>query len=130
MPTKLKDKDRSGLGLFRSIVNAFLGLCFVLRYHYKARLIFILIIFVALFGLYLGISRLEMFILGVTIMMVFIVEIINTLVEQLANLITAEFNKKIKVIKDMAAGMVLLSLFFSLIVLYFIFVKYIIRLHV
>jgi diacylglycerol kinase len=61
--------------------------------------------------------------LGVAIMIVFIAEVINTIVEDLSNLITEEFHPKVKLIKDAAAGVVLVAVFFSMALGCCVFIK-------
>jgi len=60
---------------------------------------------------------------GFTVMLVFITEVINTVIEDIADLINEEYHQKIKVIKDATAGVVLVSVFFSLFVGYFVFIE-------
>lgn len=110
-------------GLLCSIKNALGGVWHILNHHYNARLIFLFAIVSVLVGFYLKISNLEIFVLGVAIMIVFIAEVINTIIEDLSNLITREFNPKIKIIKDVAAGVVLVAVFFSGILGFFIFLN-------
>lgn len=60
-------------------------------------------------------------ILGV-IALVFITEIINTAVEKLADALSTDFNPQLKKVKDLAAGAVLVSAIFALIVGLIIFI--------
>jgi diacylglycerol kinase (ATP) len=114
--------------LLSSIKHALYGIYHILNHHYNARLIFLFAIFAVALGFYLEISNLELFVLGVAIMIVFIAEVINTIVEDLSNLITKEFNPKIKIIKDVTAGVVLVAIFFSAALGYCVFMKRIIAL--
>ena len=109
--------------LFSSIKNALFGIRHILKSHYNARLIFLSAILGVVLGFYFGVSNLEMFVLGVAIMIVFISEVINTIVEDLSNLITQEFHPRVKIIKDVAAGVVLVALFFSLVLGYCVFIR-------
>lgn len=109
--------------LFSSIKHALFGIGHILNHHYNARLIFLSAILTVALGFYFGISNLEMFVLGVAIMIVFIAEVINTIVEDLSNLITEDFHPKVKIIKDAAAGVVLVAVFFSVALGYCVFVK-------
>lgn len=110
-------------GLVTSIKNALRGIWHILNHHYNARLIFLFSVFAALLGFYLQISNLEMFVLGVAVIVVFIAEVINTIIEDMINLITQEYHLKIKIIKDAAAGVVLVAVFFFVILCYCVFVK-------
>lgn len=53
--------------------------------------------------------------------MVFAVEAVNSSIEKLADLITKEIRPEIKIIKDIAAGAVLISSIFALVVALIIF---------
>ena len=114
--------------LIYSIKNALSGILHIFSHHYNARLIFLSEIFAILLGFYLEISKLEIFVLGVAMMIVFFAEVINTIVEDITNLITLEFHPRIKIIKDVAAGVVLVAIFFSVIMGYFIFMNRILAL--
>lgn len=104
-----------------SFLNAFRGIAHIVNHHYNARLIFLFAILAVILGFFLKVTNVEMFVLGVTIMLVFITEVINTLIEDTIDLFSEEFHPKIKIIKDVAAGVVLAAVGFSLVVGYFIF---------
>ena len=74
--------------LISSLRHALNGIRHILNHHYNARLIFLFFIFAILLGFYLQISNLEMFVLGVAMIVVFIAEVINTIIEDMVNLIT------------------------------------------
>lgn len=63
-------------------------------------------ILVVIAAIILKVSAIEMAILGLTIFLVFAFEVMNTSIEKLADLYTMEYNLKVKVIKDTAAGAV------------------------
>lgn len=63
-------------------------------------------ILVIIAAIILKVSAIEMAILGLTIFLVFAFEVMNTSIEKLADLYTMEYNLKVKVIKDTAAGAV------------------------
>lgn len=99
--------------LLKSVKTAVCGIFHILNHHRNARIIFFSALFLVVLGLYLKISNLELFVLGVAIMLVFIAEVINTIVEDLSDLITLEYHPKIKIIKDIAAGVVLVAVLFA-----------------
>lgn len=70
----------------------------------------------------------EFILLLFCIMTVLSSELVNTLVEEICNLISEEYNEKIKYIKDLAAGMVLISAIFSAVIGLIIFIPYLISL--
>ena len=63
-------------------------------------------ILVVIAAIILKVSAIEMAILGLTIFLVFAFEVMNTSIEKLADLYTMEYNLKVKIIKDTAAGAV------------------------
>lgn len=128
MGTKKEIRSWSSDSLLESIQNALRGIYHILTNHRNARLIFLAAIFALVCGLYLGISKLEIFVLSVAIMVVFLAEVINTLIEDLSNLITEEFHPKIRVIKDVAAGVVLVAVLFAGVLGFFVFLNRIILL--
>src|SRR3989338_5020808 len=121
MAKENKQESWENENLWESVKDAFCGVRHILTHHRNARIIFLSAIFNVGVGLYLKISNLELFVLGVAIMVVFIAEVINTIVEDLSNLITQEFNPQVKIIKDVAAGVVLVAVFFSVILGYCVF---------
>lgn len=109
--------------LIKSLTFAVRGLITIIKTERNARIIFILGAIAIILGVYLKISTLEFLIIILTIGIVFMAEIFNTMVEETHNMFSEEFDPKIKMIKDMAAGAVLVSAIISLVVGYLIFVK-------
>ena len=72
------------------------------------RLIFISGILAFLTGIYLKLKGIELAVLCITITLVFMAEIFNTAIELLMDAITQEYRLKIKIVKDIAAGVVVL----------------------
>src|SRR3989338_5638202 len=99
-----------------SFKNARQGLLHILRIHRNARAIFLFGAFIIIYGFYLKITLSEMLIVLVMICLVFVTEIFNTMLEDIANLITHEFNPVIKIIKDMSAAAVLVASLISVVV--------------
>ncbi len=69
----------------------------------------------------LGVSRVELAILLLTIALVLVAEMINTAIESTVDLITQEYHEKAKVAKHVAAGVVLLAAVGAVFVGYLIF---------
>lgn len=90
-----------------------------IRYHLFASMMLLLACFV------LGINREEFMILTITATVVIMGEIFNSAIEELVNLVSPRKNERARVIKDMAAGAVLVSAAVSLSVAYFILMPYI-----
>ncbi len=79
-------------------------------------------------GLYLNINLIEWSILALTIFLVLILETINTVIEQIMDYISPQFDKKIGLIKDIAAAAVLLSAIMAVIIGFIIFLPKILNL--
>ncbi|HBN95486.1 MAG TPA: diacylglycerol kinase [Firmicutes bacterium] len=72
----------------------------------------------------LGVPRLEFMILILTIGMMFVAELINTAFEEVVNLITEEYHPLAGIIKNIAAGAVLVAAITALCVGYVVFRDY------
>lgn len=105
----------------KSFYYAFRGIVDCLKSEPNLRIHFIVSIFVTLLATYLGFSKIEMAILIVTIFLVIILEFINTAIEKISDIIHPERSEKIRIIKDISAGVVLLGAIVSVIVAYLLF---------
>ncbi|MFH1355463.1 MAG: diacylglycerol kinase family protein [Candidatus Omnitrophota bacterium] len=110
-------------GLIESFKIAGLGIYYLLVYHRNMRIIFLLGILSFLTGLFLELKGMELVILCITITLVFMAEIFNTAIEMLMNMLTTKYRTRIKLVKDIAAAVVLLTALNSLAVAYILFVK-------
>ena len=79
-------------------------------------------------GCMLGLSAMEWGIVIGCIVLVISLELVNTAIEVLCNLITTDFNSQIKIIKDVAAGAVFIAAIGSAIIGAIIFLPKIIHL--
>jgi len=96
-------------GFRKSLFIACKGIIYLFLYHRNMRLIFLSGILVFLTGICLKLKGIELAILCITITLVFMAEIFNTAIELLMNAITEEYRVKIKIVKDIAAGVVVLA---------------------
>lgn len=112
-----------GKGYFRSLKHALRGLITIFRTQRNARLIAVIAICVIFSAVVFRISRIEFLIVLLTIGLVFVSEIFNTMVEETINLITGEYHEKIKLLKDMAAAAVWVACLIAFAVGYFVFIK-------
>jgi diacylglycerol kinase len=76
----------------------------------------------------LKVTPFEMGILGLTIMMVIVAEMVNSAIEKMVDLITKEHRQEAKIAKDVSAGMVLLTSFAAAIIGSLIFIPYLLKL--
>ena len=95
---------------------AFDGLKLTILNEPNFRIQMVLAIISSLLGILLKISQIEWLILITVIFMVLLLELINSSLEALVDLVSPEINEKAKVAKDTAAAAVLTASILSLIV--------------
>lgn len=110
----------------KSFGFAFNGLKSLFKNEHNARIHFLATIVVCLLGWFFKVNLYEWISLSIVIAMVWMAELFNTAMEEICNLISKEKNPKIKIIKDLAAGGVLVSAVCALVVGLVIFVPKII----
>jgi diacylglycerol kinase (ATP) len=93
----------------RSFRWAIAGMRQFIRREHNARVHLAITIVVVIAALVLHVSRMEAVGLTLVVGLVWIVEMLNTCVERMADLITTDIHPDIKFIKDLAAGAVLIS---------------------
>jgi diacylglycerol kinase len=104
---------------------AFAGIWQLIQHGRNFRVQLLALICVISAGIYFHITSEEWCaILGVSAL-VLSLEAINTSIEKLCDLYTTEQHPTIKTIKDIAAGAVLISALFALVIAFIIFTKYI-----
>ena len=91
-----------------SFSNAFRGLGLFFRQEHNARIHAVIAVITVVSGVLVGLSRMEWIAVFFAIGMVIATEAVNTTVEYLCDFICPEYNDKIKKIKDLAAGAVLI----------------------
>lgn len=112
---------------WRSFKFASAGVWWALKYNQNLRFHFAAAILVIIVSVIFHINAFEMGILGVMILVVVVSEMINTVIEEMVNLITKEHRQEAKIAKDVAAGMVLLSATGSIIVGFLVFAPHILH---
>lgn len=111
--------------VLKSFIYALEGLKYTIVTQRNMRIHYLAALGVLLMSLYLPMSKLEVLVLFVTIILVLFAELINTAVEALVDLVTEEFHPLAKVAKDVAAGAVLLTAGLAVIVGISVFYPYI-----
>jgi len=101
---------------FRSFRYAIRGIGTVFKEEFNARVHFLAAIVVIILGFVLKVAWFEWIILILVMGGVFTMELINTSIEGLADLYSMEFNPKIRKIKDLSAGAVLVAAITALII--------------
>jgi diacylglycerol kinase (ATP) len=90
-----------------------------IRYHLFATMLLLLSCFS------LGINREEFIILSIVAMIVIVSEMFNSIVEEIVNIVSPKKTVQARIIKDMAAGAVLLTAAVALVVAYFLVTPYV-----
>ena len=103
------------------------GVVYLFLYHRNMRVIFILGVLALTFGFFLGLKGIELAVLCITVTLVFTAEIFNTAVELMMDMLTQEYRVKIRLVKDIAAAVVLLASLNSIAVGYILFFRKLMR---
>jgi diacylglycerol kinase (ATP) len=97
------------------------GFIYVLKTERNMRIHFLTAFFIVLLGVYLSFSMFEVLILTTTITLVLAAEMINTAIEHIVDLVKSEIHPIARLIKDIGAGVVLLTAINAVIVGYALF---------
>ena len=117
------NKSRQAFG--RAFVVAFKGIAFALRHERNMRLHMVSIMLVYGTAYYLGVDRMDYLWLTSAIALVLVTELLNTSIEQLTNLVHPEHHPTAGIVKDLAAGAVLLASLYGIIIAALVFYPYI-----
>jgi len=118
----LDDQKFSVRGRLKSFYYAGAGLKQFFRQEHNARIHLAAAIVVSVLAWWLKVSYMEAVALVVVIGLVWVTEILNTCLEKAMDFITREKHPEIKIIKDLAAGAVLIATITAVIVGLFIFI--------
>ena len=110
--------------LVRSFLYASKGIVNLLKTEQNARIHLICAILVAVLAYILSISRIEAVILFFAVVLVLAMEITNTAIEKLLDIVKPENSAAVEFIKDAMAGAVLISAIIALVVTALIFLPY------
>ena len=114
---------KTSSNLLKSFKYAFSGISYVLKTSRNFKIQLIFAVTSLMIGFLLQISQSNYVILIATIMSVLILEILNTSIESIVDLVVKkEFNSLAKISKDTSAGAVLLASINSVIIAVYIFV--------
>ena len=104
-----KDTKFSIHSRLKSFTYAFQGLIQFFRTEHNAWLHLIAAIAVLILAIIVGVSSAEAISLVVAVAIVWITEMLNTCIEKAMDVITKDYHPKIKIIKDLSAGAVLVA---------------------
>jgi diacylglycerol kinase (ATP) len=110
---------------WQSLTTAFLGVVYVVRIERNARLHLIAAVIALTLGVVLGISNAELAAIFFAIILVFTSEIVNTALEKTLDLIEPQHSAQVRIVKDIAAGAVLVTAIGALAIGAAIFLPYI-----
>jgi diacylglycerol kinase (ATP) len=99
------------------------GFIYVLKTERNMRVHFLAAFFIILLGVYLSFSSYEILILTTTITLVLSAEMINTALEHIVDMIKSEVHPIARLVKDIGAGVVLLTAINAVIVGYALFAR-------
>jgi len=111
----------------KSIRAAFNGMIFLLKSEHNARIHLFILILVIIAGLILRINSRDWIAIGFAAGMVLVSECFNTAIEYLSDVISSEYNERIKRAKDVAAAGVLISAIISVLVGIAVFLPLIVK---
>jgi len=100
----------------KSFKYAFEGIKITFKNEPNFRIQLILALLSIFLGIILKISQIEWLILTIVIFLVLLLELINSSLEALVNLVSPEINEKAKIAKDTAAGAVLIASILSFVI--------------
>src|ERR671934_1024602 len=112
---------RRGPSLLESFNYALEGVIHVLRTHRNMRLHFMVAIGVLVAALLIGVDRIELIALLLSIAFVLIAEMVNSAIEAAIDVATTSFDPLAKLAKDIAAGAVLIASINAVAVGYLVF---------
>ncbi len=107
--------------LSKSFGYAFQGLHTALREEPNFRIHLFFAITAMILGILLGLKQLEWIVLMFTIFFVIILELLNTVLEAIVDLVSPDFKPAAKVAKDVSAACVLTAAFMSILVGFMLF---------
>ena len=102
-------RRRRSPSLIESFNYAIEGIIHVLRTHRNMRIHFLVAIAVLVAALWVGVDRMELIALLISISFVLVAEMINSAIEQAIDVATTSFDPLAKLAKDVAAGAVLIA---------------------
>lgn len=111
-----RKKPKKNINFIESLGHAFEGFKHIIKEERNMRSHLFVSVLVILLSIFLPMTAYEWLWVLLVVFLVIIIEIINTTVENLVDLVTLDYNILAKKIKDMAAAAVLFTSFFSVVV--------------
>jgi diacylglycerol kinase len=102
--------------IFSAFKNAFIGLKYLLKNHRHFKIEIFIALFVILVSFIFDLSYNEFLFIILAIFFVSIAEILNSLIEDILDVICPQYDERIKILKDVSSSVVLIAILFSLII--------------
>ena len=112
----IQEKKITVSGRLRSFVFAFNGLKYTIRSQYNFRIHLGVGVIVVICGLVARLSSAEWCILVLTMGLVISMEAMNTAIEKLVDLVSPDYQEHAGIVKDLAAGAVLIAAIMAVII--------------
>ena len=109
MAKEVRRPSKGQQGVGRSFEHAYRGMISAVRTQRNMRFHVVAAVVVLVASLLVGVSKLELAILVLTILVVFVTEMFNTAMEFVVDMVTSEYHPLAKLAKDVSAGAVLVS---------------------
>ncbi|WP_101772731.1 diacylglycerol kinase [Peptostreptococcus faecalis] len=120
---KKKKKKKKKQNMIKSVNAAIEGLMYTFKSERNMKLHYLASFVVLIVSLFFNFSKIEFVLLLGAITLVVITEMINTAIEKTVDLVTSEYHELAKIAKDVAAGSVLVSAMYAVVVAYILFYK-------
>lgn len=106
MKPELRNKDKGNFFIryVKSFCHAINGIFYAIRYEHSMYIIILAIIVVTSAGFFFQISTIEWIFCILVMGLITAVELINSAIEAVCDLVTTEINPLVKIAKDTAAG--------------------------
>jgi diacylglycerol kinase (ATP) len=117
---KVEPPGKGQQGVARSFEHAYRGMIYAVRTQRNMRFHIVVAVLVLVASLLVGVRKLELAVLVLTILLVFVTELFNTAMEFVVDLATREYHPLAKLAKDVSAGAVLVSSVGALLVGYLV----------
>jgi len=117
-----KDQKFSLRSRIKSFYYAGIGIKQFFRQEHNARIHLAAAVVVGVLAWWLKVSHAEAIALTIVTGLVWVTEMLNTCIEKAMDMITTDYHPQVKIIKDLAAGAVLIAAIIAIIVGSFIFI--------
>ena len=109
---------------YKSVYYAFKGLFWMLKTERNFQLEVLALVINLFLMVYFQLNSTDVVLIFIVCFLILIAEIINTAIEKICDFVEPNFNKKIGLIKDIAAGAVILATLLSIITGVLVYSKY------